>query len=94
VLSKEALPEIKWRKINVEGLVEFLVGEKGFSEDRVRRGAERAMAARGKIAQTRLDSFFTLTPKRKVALDPSPEDKSAPQSGKVKKRRLSEKKFK
>jgi flap endonuclease-1 len=33
--------EIKWGEPDVDGLVDFLVREKGFSEDRVRVGAAR-----------------------------------------------------
>ena len=33
--------EIKWGEPDVEGLVDFLVREKGFSEERVRTGAAR-----------------------------------------------------
>jgi len=33
--------EIKWSEPDVEGLVDFLVKEKGFSEERVRGGAAR-----------------------------------------------------
>ena len=33
--------DIKWTEPDVEGLVDFLVREKGFSEERVRVGAER-----------------------------------------------------
>jgi flap endonuclease-1 len=33
--------EIKWAEPNVEGLVDYLVREKGFSEERVRGGATR-----------------------------------------------------
>ena len=33
--------DIKWGEPDVEGLVDFLVREKGFSEERVRTGAGR-----------------------------------------------------
>lgn len=33
--------EIKWGEPDIEGLVDFLVREKGFSEERVRTGAAR-----------------------------------------------------
>ena len=39
--ADDPLCDFKWEKPNVEGLVEFLVTEKGFSEDRVRSGASR-----------------------------------------------------
>ena len=33
--------DFKWDAPDVEGLVKFLVGEKGFNEDRVRSGAQK-----------------------------------------------------
>lgn len=84
VVQKDDLPELKWGPIDIEELVEFLVKEKTFSEERVRRAAERANAARGKSTQARLDSFFKVAPKRKVESKPKLEEKKTTQ----KKRRL------
>jgi len=50
----------------MEALIEFLVFEKSFSEERVRRAIERMNASRGKGAQSRLDAFFTPSEKRKT----------------------------
>jgi flap endonuclease-1 len=36
-----------------------------FSEERVRKAVQRMVKERGKSAQGRLDSFFTITPKPK-----------------------------
>lgn len=50
--------EFKWEAPDVEGLVTFLVTEKGFSEERVRNGATR-LTKNVKIAtQARLEGFF------------------------------------
>ncbi|KAF9941048.1 Elongation of fatty acids protein 2 [Modicella reniformis] len=54
--------EIKWESPNVEGLVDFLVREKGFSEERVRKGCERLEKNLKSATQGRLDSFFTIMP--------------------------------
>ena len=54
----EALPPLKWSPPDVEGLVAFLAGEKGFDEARVRAAAKRITASKGKSAQGRLESFF------------------------------------
>lgn len=41
-----------------EGLIDFLVKEKTFAEDRIRKAVERINAAKGKASQGRLESFF------------------------------------
>lgn len=48
----------RWPGPDEQGLVEFLVHEKGFNEDRVRSAAQRIVAAKSKSAQGRLDAFF------------------------------------
>jgi len=54
--------QIAWNMpIDEEGLVAYMVNEKGFKEDRMRSGVKRLKAARGKSTQGRLDSFFTVT---------------------------------
>ncbi|KAK9248677.1 PIN domain-like protein [Lipomyces tetrasporus] len=59
--------DIKWEEPDVEGLVEYLVKEKGFSEDRVRNGASRLMKNLKTAQQGRLDGFFKVIPKEKPA---------------------------
>ncbi|WFD30275.1 hypothetical protein MSPP1_001292 [Malassezia sp. CBS 17886] len=51
--------QLKWDQPDVDGLVGFLCGEKGFSEERVRRGCEKLAKAVGQKQQGRLDGFFT-----------------------------------
>ncbi|GAA5837357.1 hypothetical protein JCM5353_006978 [Sporobolomyces roseus] len=55
--------DLKWEEPNVEGLVDFLVRDKGFSEDRVRKGADKLKARLSSKQQGRLDGFFTVQPK-------------------------------
>ncbi|RDW22944.1 flap endonuclease 1 [Yarrowia lipolytica] len=55
--------DIKWNNPDVEGLVDFLVRDKGFSEDRVRAGAARLMKQVKVKPQARLDGFFKVMPK-------------------------------
>ncbi|CAO1628475.1 unnamed protein product [Parajaminaea phylloscopi] len=50
--------DLKWEHPDVEGLVKFLCTDKGFSEDRVRKGAEKLTKALGQKQQGRLDGFF------------------------------------
>ncbi|GAA5872259.1 hypothetical protein JCM16303_001032 [Sporobolomyces ruberrimus] len=55
--------ELKWEAPDVEGLVDFLVRDKGFSEDRVRKGADKLKARLSSKQQGRLDGFFKVEPK-------------------------------
>jgi flap endonuclease-1 len=41
-----------------EGLVQFLVHEKLFNEDRVRKAVKRVLDNKNKAGQSRLESFF------------------------------------
>ena len=42
---------LKWVAADEEGLVKFLVGEKSFNEDRVRKAVQRVNAAKSKSTQ-------------------------------------------
>jgi flap endonuclease-1 len=55
--------DFKWEAPDVEGLVQFLVTEKGFSEDRVRSGAARLQKNLKGSQQARLEGFFKPVPK-------------------------------
>ncbi|KAL2045564.1 hypothetical protein N7G274_001992 [Stereocaulon virgatum] len=50
--------DFKWNAPDVEGLVKFLVTEKGFSEDRVRNAAQRLNKNLKTAQQARLEGFF------------------------------------
>jgi flap endonuclease-1 len=50
--------DFKWTTPDVEGLVQFLVTEKGFSEDRVRNAAGRLSKNVNTAQQARLEGFF------------------------------------
>ena len=56
VLKGEAIPSIKWEPPNVDGLIQFLVHEKNFSEQRVRSAIDRIIAAKGKSSQGKFSS--------------------------------------
>ena len=43
VEKSEIQKDIKWEKPNEEGLKEFLVKEKGFSEDKVEKGLKKLL---------------------------------------------------
>lgn len=55
--------DFKWDAPDVEGLVQFLVNEKGFSEDRVRSAADRLRKNLKSSQQSRLEGFFQVKPK-------------------------------
>lgn len=55
--------DFKWEAPDVEGLVKFLVEEKGFSEDRVRSAATRLQKNLKSGQQSRLEGFFKVKEK-------------------------------
>ncbi|TIA88748.1 hypothetical protein E3P99_02391 [Wallemia hederae] len=55
--------ELNWESPDVDGLVQFLCHEKGFAEDRVRKGADRLIKMLNTKQQGRLDGFFSVMPK-------------------------------
>lgn len=55
--------DFKWDPPDVEGLVKFLVHEKGFNEDRVRSAAQRLQKNTKVAQQARLEGFFKSVPK-------------------------------
>ncbi|KAJ2841295.1 Elongation of fatty acids protein 2, partial [Coemansia erecta] len=54
-------------KPDTEGLVQFLVNEMDFNEQRVRSVAAKLEKAAGKGQQVRIDSFFKVSAKRAPA---------------------------
>lgn len=58
--------KLKWNDPDEEGLVEFLVKEKNFNEERVRQSIEKLKKSRNTSVQGRLTSFFGEPVKRKV----------------------------
>jgi flap endonuclease-1 len=50
--------ELKWKEADEEGLIEFLVKEKNFSEERVKNGLEKLKKARSGSVQNRLTNYF------------------------------------
>ena len=49
---------IKWDAPDMDGLIKFLVEEKGFNEDRVRQGGEKLKKNLKSQQQSRLEGFF------------------------------------
>ena len=51
VLKGDAVPPLKWGVADEDGLVKFLVEEKSFSEERIRKVIEKVNASRSKATQ-------------------------------------------
>lgn len=70
-MEPEVLPadevELEWKNPDVDGLLQFLVTEKGFNEERVRKGADKLQKFLNSKQQGRLDGFFSVKPKEKVS---------------------------
>lgn len=71
--------DLKWKEPDVDALVEFMVKQKGFSEDRIRSGAEKLKKALKGGVQGRLDGFFTV-----VKLSPAKRKAEVKTKGKKK----------
>ncbi|ODV80008.1 PIN domain-like protein [Suhomyces tanzawaensis NRRL Y-17324] len=56
---------LKWKEPNIDGLIEYMVQGKGFSEDRIRSGAEKLKKGLKSGIQGRLDGFFLVVPSNK-----------------------------
>ena len=50
--------DLKWNDPDEAGLLQFLVKEKGFNEERIAPGIKKLAKARGQGQQLRMDSFF------------------------------------
>ncbi|GJC90076.1 flap endonuclease 1 [Colletotrichum liriopes] len=61
--ADDPLCDFKWEKPDMDGLVQYLVTEKGFSEDRVRAAGARLEKNLKSSQQVRLDGFFKVIPK-------------------------------
>lgn len=62
--------KLEWKDADEEGVINYLVTEKNFSEERVKTGLKRLKDCKGKASQKRLDSFF------QTAIPPSPFNKT------------------
>lgn len=78
--------DLKWTKPDVDGLVEFLCKEKGFSEERVRKAAEKLSKGNTAAPQGRLDDFFKMGPKSKTDLKAANKRKKAEMDAKKNKK--------
>ncbi|CAO3597207.1 unnamed protein product [Absidia cylindrospora] len=71
--------DLKWEAPDIEAVVDFLVKEKGFSEDRIRKGCEKLTKNLKQATQSRMMDFFKAKPtdpadKKKRAAPPTKKD--------------------
>ncbi|KAH9394653.1 Elongation of fatty acids protein 2 [Tyrophagus putrescentiae] len=71
--------DLKMKDIDEDGLVQFLCGENGFSEDRVRAAIKRAKLSKAKSSQTRIDAFFKVKPSTAPPASAANNNKTAAQ---------------
>ncbi|EDN95298.1 hypothetical protein SS1G_11175 [Sclerotinia sclerotiorum 1980 UF-70] len=79
--------DFKWEAPDIEGLVKFLVAEKGFSEDRVRSAAQKLTKNLKSSQQARLEGFFKPIPKtdeERASLKRKNDEKNEAKKKKVK----------
>ncbi|KAK6460047.1 PIN domain-like protein [Scheffersomyces coipomensis] len=75
-VTKASDVSFKWVEPDVDGLIEFMVRQKGFSEDRIRSGAEKLKKGLKSGVQGRLDGFFSVVPKAASPNDKKRKDDS------------------
>ena len=63
LVTDPATIELTWRDPDEEGIVEFLVKQKGFNEERVRTNVKKLHKLHNTATQGRLDGFFKPKPK-------------------------------
>ncbi|KAK7483043.1 hypothetical protein BaRGS_00025706 [Batillaria attramentaria] len=76
--------ELKWSDPDEEGLVEFMVTQKSFNEERIRNGVKKLMKSRQGTTQGRLDSFFSVM--SKTSTPTAAKRKAEEQKGNAKKK--------
>lgn len=69
--------ELKWNDPDEQGLVDFMVTQKNFSEERIRNGAKKLLKAKQGTMQGRMDSFFSVVSTSKTTKRKAEEPKSA-----------------
>jgi len=57
-VTDTAQVDLKWTEPDAAGLLQYLVEEKQFAEDRVQKAIERLQKCKGKGGQNRMESFF------------------------------------
>lgn len=76
--------DLKWTQPDVDGLVQYLCGDKQFSEERVRSGAQKIQKSLKTGTQSRLDTFFKVLPSTTPIKRKDGDDKKGSNAKKVK----------
>ena len=84
------LCDVKWEKPDIEGLVQFLVTEKNFNEDRVRGAGARLEKHMKSSQQARLEGFFK--PIAKTEEEKKAHKRKLEEQNEAKKKKLKEEK--
>jgi flap endonuclease-1 len=94
-LEPEVIPakdvELKWNEPDEEGLIKFMVEEKGFSEERIKAGIARLKKGLKTTAQGRLDGFFKVRPKTQEELAVAKKKRQVEEAAKKKAKKLKKK---
>ncbi|RYP19776.1 hypothetical protein DL767_009582 [Monosporascus sp. MG133] len=88
--ADDPLCDFKWEKPDIEGLVQFLVNEKNFNEDRVRSGGARLEKHMKSSQQSRLEGFFK--PIAKTEEEKKAHKRKLEEQNEAKKKKLKEEK--
>jgi len=79
--------KLEWKPADEEGVVKFMCEEKGFNEDRIRKGLLKLKNSKNKSSQGRLEDFFKVLPssgvKRKAADNKKKQQNGAKKGGKA-----------
>ncbi|VDK50238.1 unnamed protein product [Gongylonema pulchrum] len=76
--------QLVWKDPDIEGIVQFLCGEKSFNEDRVRASLAKMQKGRQAGQQVRIDSFFSVS---KVVTSETAKRKAVEEKGGSQKKR-------
>ncbi|KAI1249169.1 Flap endonuclease 1 [Eutypa lata] len=88
--ADDPLCDFKWEKPDIEALVQFLVGEKNFNEDRVRSAGARLEKHMKSSQQARLEGFFK--PIAKTDEEKKAHKRKLEEQNEAKKKKLKEEK--
>jgi len=83
--------DFKWENPDVDGLVQFLVTEKGFSEDRVRNSVAKLQKNLKSSQQARMEGFFKPVPKSEEEVNKMKRKAAEKNEEKKKKQKMEQK---
>ncbi|KAL1927494.1 hypothetical protein VTP01DRAFT_3731 [Rhizomucor pusillus] len=83
--------DLKWELPDVEALVDFMVKEKGFNEERIRKSCEKLTKNVKAATQSRVSDFFKLQPGSTLAGNRRKREEESTSKGSAKKKRRGKK---